>query len=258
MKKVKDIISFIYPILIEAKTGSVTPYLEVIRYKGKNILNSQTVNYSFGGCHLIFKQLFKEVEIQKKSFVDVLILGMGAGSIISLLVDKYKMDCNITAIEKDQVVIELAEKHFNIGKYASLKIVCADAAAFVANEKIKYDLIISDLFIEGNVPEVFSSNEYLYNIRSILNENGCFIYNKMTESNTHKMELKVLMEKFDLIFPGTIIYKISAFGTENSLLYYNTLPLLVKEEKKVIKFNNKPTVPWPVLKPSFAHGTNKS
>jgi tRNA1(Val) A37 N6-methylase TrmN6 len=85
-------------------------------------LNSKNANYSFDGLHIIFNQLFQKIDINKFEFRNILILGMGAGSIISLLRDKYNISCPITAIEKDEVVIELAKKYFNIDKYKSLTI----------------------------------------------------------------------------------------------------------------------------------------
>lgn len=52
---------------------------------------------------------------------------MVAGSVISLLKEKYEINCSVTAIEKDEIVIELAKKYFNIGKFKSLPIINAGA-----------------------------------------------------------------------------------------------------------------------------------
>ena len=51
--------------------------------------------------------------MKQYNFKKVLLLGMGAGSIIKLLQEKYDINCSITAIEKDEVVIELAKKYFD-------------------------------------------------------------------------------------------------------------------------------------------------
>lgn len=225
MNRIKDVWSFLYPIKVDSRQGELTTHLEVIKFKGKNVLNGFTVNYSFGGLHIIFDQLFKKIEIEKLHFKNVLILGMGAGSIVSLLEEKYKTNCHITAIEKDKVIIELAKKYFNIDHYKSLKIINMDAFEYTHKTNEKYDLIISDLFIESNVPKIFETNEYLLNLKRISNDKCCIIINKMTEASIHKKELTGLFEKFVRIFPGTEIYKLYANNAENSLLYYNTLPI---------------------------------
>lgn len=232
MKRIKNIVSFLYPVMVETCNGTVTPYLEVMKSRGKYVLNSQNANYSFGGLHTIFDKLFQKIDINKFEIKNVLILGMGAGSIISLLKDKYRINCSITAIEKDEVVIELARKYFNIEKYRSLTIVNANAFEYTRVTENKYDLIISDLFIDNLVPKIFASNEYLENLKRISNERCCIMYNKMTEEQIHKTEMADLLEKFKLIFPGSKIHKFDVNHSENSVLYYNTLP--VSEKKHMI------------------------
>ena len=252
MKNFKNIMSFLYPMKIESRTGSLTPYLEVIKFQGKQELNSLTVNYSFGGLHKIFEQLFKKIDIEKFDFKNVLILGMGAGSIVSLLEKKHKINCHITAVEKDEVVIELAKKYFNIDEYKSLTIIQEDAFEYVCRTKEKYDLIISDLFIESDVPEKFKSNEYLVNLKRISKDSCCIIYNKMTYLQNHKKELTELFKKFELIFPGATIYKLYTFSAENSLIYYNTLPIGIKKTNSVLKNEQKQKAVAPNFKPSFS------
>ena len=251
MKRIKNIVSFLYPLMIEARNGKVTPYLEVMQSKGKYVLNSENANYSFDGLHLIFDKLFQKIDINKFDFKNVLILGMGAGSIISLLRNKYNINCPITAIEKDEVVIELAKKYFNIDKYKSLSIIKSDAFDYVIKTENKYDLIISDLFVDNDVPQIFASSAYLQNLKRISNESSCIMYNKMTESVAHKKELKVVLKDFEAIFPGTKLHKFNVYHSENSVLYYNTLPMSVKVKKLFEVVNSNHEIEWSNLTPTY-------
>jgi spermidine synthase len=228
MKRIKNIISFMYPVMIEHRPGKVTNYLEVIKSSGQFILNSHKANYSFGGVHMIFDELFQKININQYHIKNVLLLGMGAGSVIRLLQEKYHINCSITAVEKDDVVIELAKKYFEIETCKSLTIVKADAFEYVNTTADKYDLIISDLFVEWDVPKIFASRQYLLNLKKISNEKSCIIYNKMTELPIHKKELSDLSEDFESVFPGSEIHKLYVNDSENSMLYHNTLALLVK------------------------------
>lgn len=223
MKKIKTILSYMYPTIIETREGSVTPYLEITKSNGKYVLNSHNANYSFGGLHILFDAFFKQINIKQYQIQSVLLLGMGAGSVVTLLKEKYKLNCDITAIEKDEVVIELAKKYFHIEKHKSLKIVNDDAFEYVKTTYKKFDLIISDLFIDGNVPEQFASSEYITNLKRISNTNSCLIYNKMTEDPKHKKEVKAFEKLFSEVFIGAETHKLIANDSENSLLYYNTL-----------------------------------
>ncbi len=249
MKRIKNIISFLYPLMIEARNGKVTPYLEVMKSRGKYVLNSKNANYSFDGLHLIFNKLFQKININKYEFENILILGMGAGSIISLLRDKYNIDCSITAIEKDEVVIDLAKKYFNIDKYKALTIIKADAFDYVMNTENKYDLIISDLFVDNNVPKIFASRAYLKNLKRISKERSCVMYNKMTESAEHKKELITVFNEFEYIFPSAKVLKFNVYHSENSVLYFNSLPISIKEKKLFEVVNSNHEIEWSNLNP---------
>lgn len=229
MKRIKNIVSFLYPLIIESRNGSVNPYLEVTKYKGKYRLNSQHTNYSFGGLHTVFDRLFRNTGIAKHEFKNILVLGMGGGSVICLLREKYGFNCPITTIEEDDVVIEFAKKYFNIGKYKSLTIVKGDAYEYTSTTDNKYDLIISDIFIEQSVPKKFASLDYLNNLKQISSERSCIIYNKMTELGVHKKEFVDLAQNFMKLFPGSEIHTLYVNNSENSLLYFNTLPIAIKE-----------------------------
>ncbi len=222
MKRIKNIISFFYPLMVEATNGDVTPFLEIIQYKGKYHLNSMNANYSFGSLHTIFDQLFKQIDVGQYQFKNILILGMGGGSIVSLLRNKYNIATPITAVEKDPVVIDLAGKYFNIAQYQDLKIVKGDAYNFVCTSPDKFDLVIVDLFVDSVVPEIFASHEFLSHLRRVTSDASCIIYNKMTEHPAHKHEFAELSEEFDRLFPGSRVIKVVANHSENSLLYCNT------------------------------------
>lgn len=223
MKFLKHIESYFYPILIDTKRGEVNPILEVLKSKGKLLLNNEEANLSYGGLHHVFEQIFTIIEIQKYHYKNVLILGMGAGSVISILREKYNYNGYITAIEKDQVVIDLARKYFDIDRFYQLNIIYKDAFEFTSTTNMKYDLIISDLFVNTDVPEIFASKEYLSNLKRIANDNCCIIYNKMTQSAIHKVESIELFNDFENKFNGSKIQRIYSNDVENSLLWYNTL-----------------------------------
>ena len=238
MKRIKHILSFFYPLMVEAVNGDVTPFLEITRYKGKYHLNSLNANYSFGSLHAIFDKLFREMHVGQYHFKNILILGMGGGSIISLLRNKYHITAPITAVEKDPVVIDLAARYFNIAHYRDLSIVKADAYDFVCTSRDSYDLVIVDLFVDAVVPKIFASPEFLTHLRRITSDASCVIYNKMTEQSDHKSEFAALSEEFGRLFPGYRVIKVEANHSENSLLYCNTA--ITREPYEKDAFCEKP------------------
>jgi spermidine synthase len=215
------VLSYLFPQRIDVAQGHGGAYLEVVVNNGKLMLNANQSNYSFGGLHLIFEQLFDQIEIGKYEIKKVLLLGLGAGSVVDLLVNKNGLKCAITGVELDVKVIDFAQQYFEIEKYANLEIVQADAFEFVQQCDEKFDLIVVDLFIGDTVPAAFASVEFIQNLRRLSNEKCCVAYNKMTDNPTHKQELVALSQKFDTAFPGWKLHLIYAYGFENSLLCYN-------------------------------------
>lgn len=216
------LLSFLFPQRIEIAEGHGGEYLEVIVNNGKLMLNANQSNYSFGGLHLIFEQLFNQIEIDKYDIKKVLLLGLGAGSVVDLLINKHGIKCEITGVELDATVIDFAKKYFAIEQYKSLKIVHSDAFEYVQQCNDKFDLIVVDLFIGDTVPAAFASEGFISNLKRLSNEKCCVAYNKMTDDPKHKEELKALSTNFDKVFPSWKLFKIYAFGYENSLLYYNS------------------------------------
>jgi len=216
------LLSFLFPQRIEIAEGHGGEYLEVIVNNGKLMLNASQSNYSFGGLHLIFEQLFNQIEIDKYDIKKVLLLGLGAGSVVDLLINKHGIKCEITGVELDATVIDFAKKYFAIEQYKSLKIVQADAFEYVQQCNDKFDLIVVDLFIGDTVPAAFASEGFISNLKRLSNEKCCVAYNKMTDDPKHKEELKALSANFDKVFPSWKLFKIYAYGYENSLLCYKS------------------------------------
>src|SRR5690606_16943954 len=155
------ILSYIFPIVVDRRSGTITETLEVRIFNGRYTLDAGTVNYSFGGLHKVFEKTFKSLRIEVYEFKNILILGMGAGSIMSILTKAYGVACPVTAIERDFAVLELGHQYFDMYKYTNLKLINDDAYEFVKNTKEVFDLVVVDIFIEDQVPEIFASNAFL-------------------------------------------------------------------------------------------------
>lgn len=125
----------------------------------------------------LWKTALERFKIYDLRFKNILVLGVGGGSIIKVLRNKYPKAA-ITGIEIDKEMINIGRKYFNLDIYnANIKI--QDAFTFVKKDKVKYDLILIDLLIGRNIPKKLSSEEFFQNCKKLLNKKGTIIINRL-------------------------------------------------------------------------------
>ena len=106
----------------------------------RKVLNSKNANYSYGGLQEVLNRGLRQISMNNIS--SVLVLGMGAGSVVDSLRNESNYQGPITGIEIDPLVIEIAEKEFKSVGFENVKWVLADAIEYVAEAKDKFDLIV--------------------------------------------------------------------------------------------------------------------
>ena len=193
----KKILSYLYPIIKKIKTehnGTV----ELVYSNGKKLLDSASANYSYGSLQCILKFALKQIDLEKVNHV--LLLGLGGGSVIQTLRLDFGFAHQITAVEFDKTIIDIALNEFGLKEDKNLEIIEADALSYVKNRERKFDLIIIDLFIDSVVPNVFYSIDFWKNIHLLTAKNGHIIFNASTSNhdNIHLSELISLLDKYKL------------------------------------------------------------
>lgn len=91
--------------------------------------------------------------------------------------EKYQHKGKITAIEIDEVVIQIADEEFGIKQDENLAILCTDAVSYVQQCQQVYDLVIIDIFIDDVVPDSFFHIDFWEKLTLLIQENGYFIFN---------------------------------------------------------------------------------
>lgn len=105
-------------------------------------------------CTVFFKKWLNKI-ILKKKYQLHLLLGLGCGSVPTIVFDELKMNSKIIAIEHDDIMLQIANNHFKINRFKNLEVVLIDALEYVNSSSQKFDLFIVDLFTDDIVPEKF-------------------------------------------------------------------------------------------------------
>src|SRR5690349_21784300 len=90
--------SFLARQPVVRRSSAHHPHLEVAVVHGRKVLDGALVNYSFGGLHEVFREAFERLDIGKRDIKSVLLIGLGAGSVVHLLRRDLGVRAPITAI----------------------------------------------------------------------------------------------------------------------------------------------------------------
>lgn len=182
------------PLVLEEGKTLLGQSYEVNFENGVKVLNSANTNYSFGSLHQIMLKGIEEV-LRKHQPKKVLMLGLGAGSALSVLSKKCQWPYTVTAVELDADLIRIAKEHFELSMYDNLTLINGDAAEQVRQLPVaSFDFIIDDVFMDDSVPEFCRSTPYIKACRQLLEPGGIYMRNVMANGfdnmKQYEQELK--------------------------------------------------------------------
>ncbi|MGG7035787.1 MAG: spermidine synthase [Flavobacterium sp.] len=176
----KKILSYLIPINVFQKKSVWSKNLEITWNNGQLVLDSKNTNYSYGSLQRILRIGLKEIGFSKiESMNTILVLGVAGGSVIKTLVDETGFKGNITGVEIDSTVIELANEYFQLNEIPNLEIILADAQDYIASCQKKFDLIIIDIFQDKEMPDFLFKSEFINRLAFLVNPDGVVLFNTM-------------------------------------------------------------------------------
>jgi len=170
----KKKLSYLWPIT-ETISSKFSGELKVGWVNGKKVINTQQANYSYGGLQKVLNAGLDKISLDNVK--SVLALGMGGCCIVDSLRSRYFYSGSITGVELDPVIFDLSKKVFGIHKDKGVRLIQGDAEKFVADCTDAFDLIVIDLFIDIEVPEVFYRKEFWLQVERLLTKNGVVLFN---------------------------------------------------------------------------------
>lgn len=159
---------------------------------------------SGGIIKTIWNTSLKNVSKKNKTIRKVLVLGLGGGSIISVI-KKYWPDSKITAVDIDPTIVKLGKKYLGLGD-ESIKIIISDAADFLKS-KNKYDLVCVDLYVGDEYPKAFEDKKFAELLKKSLVKEGVVVINRLYYGDKRPQSVKFgnMLEKVfssvDVVYP---------------------------------------------------------
>src|SRR5690606_34971179 len=135
---------------------------------------------SFVGAHWMeldqpafgFVHLLEAVRLANPTGKDMLLIGLGIGSLSNELADD---GVRTDIVEIDREIVRLAREYFSYVPTGAVHV--QDARTFVRRSEAKYDYIVHDTFTGGSMPEHLLSAEFLEQTRRLLRPRGILALN---------------------------------------------------------------------------------
>jgi spermidine synthase len=180
----KKWLSYLRPITLETASSPLNELLEVQLSNGRLMLCTENAVYSYSDLYDNFRDAFTALNIKAMKIQEVLVLGLGLGSIPEMLEKNFDRKYYYTCIEADEEVIVLADKYVLKYLKSSMDVVYADAAEWVWVTEQQFDLLCVDIFVDDSTPSDFRELDFLQQCNELLAENGILIYNCLAYNST--------------------------------------------------------------------------
>jgi len=199
----KKWLSHLMPITLEETATDKNPELSVVLSRGRVQLLSGDAIYSWDDLYKNFLLAFDRLNIVERKIEDVLLLGLGLGSIPYMLEKVFSRHYHYTAVEWDDTVAELAYKYTLSRLKSPIEVVTADAEVFVSVTEERFDLLIIDIFEDEITPPQFCTEEFLFACAERLRPGGLLMFNRLhgEDVSVRQVTERFFERSFKTVFP---------------------------------------------------------
>ena len=163
------------------ETDSMYNYLKINKV-GKTTFFSTNVLFGVQSCinddfsltDMYYDKLLVSPYLVKEN-PKILVLGNGTGTYATMMKEYMKCDCEITAVEIDQKIIDISYKYFQMSK--DVNVICDDGRNFINRDKEKYDIILVDAYSSISAPFHMTTTEFFREVNKHLNDDGIMMMN---------------------------------------------------------------------------------
>ncbi|MEL6668519.1 MAG: fused MFS/spermidine synthase [Bacteroidota bacterium] len=200
-------LSYLWEQQLETTSSEYNPELTVSLVRGRVQLIAQNAIYSFGDYYLNFRKAFHAFHLDMlPNDAEVLVLGLGLGSVPELLEKVFGRKYAYTAVEIDPIIVQLAQDYSLPNLRSSIEIFTTDAQIYLEAITRQFDLICMDVFQDASIPNHLSTVEFLEQTQQSLNADGAMIYNCLANTAEKKQASQLFFEDtFCRVFPNASI-----------------------------------------------------
>jgi spermidine synthase len=177
-----------------------------------------------------FKKNLKETDVK-----NVLIIGLGAGTVSKQLTRAYGERLGIEGVEIDAEIIDVARKYFDMNE-PNLKAIADDGRYYMTTSKEKYDIIGMDAYKQPYIPFHLTTQEFFQQARNHLTPTGVAVVNAGAPSAANGSRdyrlVEALASTMKTVYPN--VYLINVDGYFNTMIVATNQPTTIADFRQNI------------------------
>ena len=181
---------------------------------------------------------FRVLVAQAPEKQNILMLGGGTLTLPQALATQYP-DSQVDVVEIDPELFELARARFFYNDPANVELIAADARRYVETTNKKYDVVLVDVYQDGQMPFTTTTHQFAAKLSERLNPDGVVALNLIAAQSgacgdllaavNQSFETALGAGKFNFQQPGQMSNLIAAYGKTGNLPdSYQALELATK------------------------------
>jgi spermidine synthase len=224
--------------------------------KFDNSYQAGIINHPYYKGNVPYVNYFFLAAAMKKEVKNVLILGLGAGTLVNQLQSLLPQAEKFDVVEINPEVVAIAQKYFGF-RNRGVGVYVQDARVFARKCKEKYDLVILDIFSEAGIAYRIMTKEFLEELSNIMTDDAILASNafgitdlKSEDNIIFKSVYKTYTSVFkdNLIFPanyGNYEFYKQVVGVQHELSNLTNIILFSSKDyidlktSKVLKLGDK-------------------
>lgn len=179
---------------------------------------------SASASRLVWGKVVEVLEETKAETTNVLILGLGGGTMAHLISEKFKPQ-NITSVEIDPLMLEIAKKYFQLDEIPNHRVILDDALRVVIEpeefdlQPQSFNVVIVDIFQGEKYPDLGKSGNFISAVKKMVRPGGLLIFNRIYLEH-HQDEVNIFIEYLSDFLQNVTCTVVAGYTNSDNVLIY--------------------------------------
>lgn len=185
----------------------------------------QSINPDSPACpKLYWGQMSDSIKERFADIQNILILGLGGGTLAHLLSRAYP-DVDITSVEYDEVMIQLAKEYFYVDKIPNHKIIHEDALRIVIEPEenditpSSLDLLIVDVLNGDKYPDLGKTGNFISAVKRLIRPGGHVVFSRIY-TEFFQEEVNIFVDSLENYFTEVETEVVAGYTNSDNLLIF--------------------------------------